>query len=38
VWGYRALSRSRTVDSHAVRLRSKLHVTANGIALEPARE
>src|SRR3954449_1304735 len=34
VWGYRALSRSRTVDSHAVRLRSKLRAAGEAPWLE----
>src|SRR3954471_24221369 len=34
VWGYRALSRSRTVDAHAVRLRAKLRAAGEAPWLE----
>jgi DNA-binding response OmpR family regulator len=30
VWGYRSLGRTRTLDSHASRLRRKLQAVADG--------
>ena len=33
VWGYRAASRTRTLDSHVSRLRRKLRVAGSGAEL-----